>query len=330
MMVLLRFCPSCGVKLPQLSTVRYCSNCGENLADFTANETVQAEPLAVVPAGKPEPGNDQVKTYAEVVRRYDQLIADLQAQGLDEGEIRRQGAALFTRLKAQLPVRSAAFNSKRIAFAKPEIYARSEEHYSVVLKSSGNKERVTKRLSEVLRRGPVATRMAVDMVPCIILYKSKAKDMQEVTAIFQDEHLHYTVIKGEFDPDTSVEKTIPGFTGLTSELQLMLQNAPAMLWLGEQIQMIVSDVEREGEPGVLAVTDQALYIFSGLDDDRQADWQIIPYDRLAEVVIHDDQGGALELIYQGYGREEWLRSVNQEQLERVYEHVRLALARQKR
>ncbi|MEN6565365.1 MAG: zinc ribbon domain-containing protein [Veillonellales bacterium] len=256
----LRFCPSCGGKLPpQTEGIRFCPFCGENLLRF-----------------------------AETERENEQDHAN----GLGE---------------------------------KTEILA--EKYYTVVLKSCGNKERLAKRLSEVLRRGLTATRMAVDMVPCVIMYKSKACDIESVVRILEDENLYYTVIRGNFDFSVSIENIIPGFLDLDEQLQLTLRNTPAALWLGEQVRLVVPEVLAEDRLGSLVVTDRSLYVFPDSAGERRTEWFTIPYAHLAEVVNHREQSGELELIYKEYNREEWLRIDNGEQLEKVYEQIRRGLLR---
>jgi hypothetical protein len=283
-------------------------------------EAVAASADAAVTAG-------QVKTFADVALRYDRFIAELRAQGLDEAEIRRQAADMFARLKEQLPTRPTAFAVRQTAAGGLSTAAPAEDYYSVVLKSSGDKERLTKRLSAVLRRGLTATRMAVDMVPGIIIYKSKESDIQAAVAIFEEERLHYSILKGDFATEVPVEKLIPGFAAMDSGLQLVFRDTPAALWLGERVCLVVGEMELEGEPATLAATDRGLYIFGGFVAGQRPQWRIIPYSRLADAVRHSGRHGALELVYHEPGREEWLRIADEALLDRVHEHIRLALGR---
>ena len=83
-----------------------------------------------------------------------------------------------------------------------------------------------------------------------------------------------------------------------------------------------------GKPlgGVLVTTDRALY-FSASAGGQAADWQAVPFYRLAEVILAD-RGGTIELVDKGDARKARLSSADQERLGSVYEHLRLALARQ--
>lgn len=324
--MLLRFCPSCGGRLPQVAAVKYCPSCGENLTALIVPETGTSKSHSDTPNARSAVAAE-VKSTTDFMNSYDQFIANLQSQGLGEAEVRRQATAMFAKLKAQLPARSNRhFLIEKVKSDNKNMH--SDEHYSVVLKSIGDKERLTRRLSEVLRRGMTATRIAVEMVPCIIVYKSRLADIQAAVSIFEDERLHYTVLKGDFETNVPVEEVIPGFSRMSNELKRLLRNAPVVLWLGEKVHVVVPEVEVEGELGVLVATDRGLYIFTGPPGGQHTEWQIIPYSRLTEVILHDDGGGALEFINKRYSREAWLRIADERYLGQVYDHIRQALARQ--
>ncbi|MDR3565805.1 MAG: zinc ribbon domain-containing protein [Negativicutes bacterium] len=318
-MRVLRFCPACGGKLPQAAVVKFCAHCGENLAQFTAPENAPPKSPADLPVAAVAFAEYEVKTYADVVRFCDQFIIDQQGQGLDQAEIQRRAAVLFAKLKAQLPVLSKPVIAKKMIPAALPPDGQAEDHYSVVLKSCGDKARLTTRLSEVLRRGLTATRMAVDMVPCIIVYKSKLQDIQAAVAIFEDEQLHYTVIQGDFAATTTVETMISGFSRLDGRLQNLFANTPPVLWLGEQIQL-VTEGKWEDEPGALVATDKAVYFFRRTMDGRYAEWRVTPYHRLDEV-FSADQAGALAMIFQEDGREERMFIADPELLAQMYDVV---------
>lgn len=193
------------------------------------------------------------------------------------------------------------------------------EHYSVVLKSCGNQQRVIERLSKVLCRSLTATRMAVELIPCIVLYKSKAAAVQAVTTIFEEERLHYTVITGE------ARASAPALPGLDQEMQYLLNHAPAGLWLGESIRMVVSSVERKSGFAALIATDCGLYLFNRPFTGTCLDRVIIPYARLSDVIL--THGHQLILVDKEDGAEDWLRIAEAGQLKRLYEIIQQALLR---
>lgn len=181
----------------------------------------------------------------------------------------------------------------------------SQNQLSVVLKSSSNKERLACRLSQVLKRTATATRMAVDLAPCLILYKSKAEDVKTTVAIFEEEGSAYTVIAGDFEASTPVEQLIAGYNQLDRETQVLLQATPPALWLGEDIRAIIPDAELENERGLLVITGKNLCFLSSQVKDGRSRWQITPHSRIAEVIEQpEDNGGHIEVIYREFGRED--------------------------
>jgi len=203
--------------------------------------------------------------------------------------------------------------------------SQSDDYYSIVLKTCGNKERLVKRLSKVLSRSLTATQLAVALVPCVILYKSKETAIQAVCGILDEEQLHYAVIKGDFEFVIPHSETDPLLATLDNELRDLLGNVPAGLWLGEKIQVIVPAVEHQGNFGTLVATERALYLISKTYSDQP--WLIIPFFSLADVILSNHRYGEIDLIYKQYGCDEFLRIDDGVQLARLYEHLKAALAK---
>ncbi|WP_312520994.1 zinc ribbon domain-containing protein [Anaerospora sp.] len=182
-------------------------------------------------------------------------------------------------------------------------FVNNREQFSVVLKSIRNKDRLAGRLSQVLKRTAIATRMAVDLAPCLILYKSKAEDVKSAVAIFEEEGSAYTVINGDFETTTPVKQLIAGYHQLDRESQLLLEATPAALWLGEEFRLIIPDVGLENERGLLVITGRNLcFIASQAGKSR---WNITPYSQIAEIIEKQDgSGGFVEVIYREFGRED--------------------------
>lgn len=316
-----RFCPACGDKLPETGKTRFCPACGEKLepmfAVAAAGEHRMDEASPAV-GGKP---GEVAASPAEMLRRYETFLENCREAGMDKDEMRRQAQQLFDTLRAEQPehpkLTRAALPSEPVKQPDPA----DGPDYSVVLKTNGNKEQVARRLSQVLRRSLTATRMAVELVPCILVYKSKAGDIENVRRILEEENLHYAVIKGEVAA-ASLEQKISGFSKLAVKVQQRLRQCPAALWLGEEISAVVHNISLEGSVGLLVVTDQGLYFFP---DAPGGQWIAVPFSQLAEVVLHKEPDSELELVYKAYNREEWLRIEDTEQLEQVYEQIRQGL-----
>ncbi len=270
-----------------------------------------------------------VSTTADVVSCCDQFVADQSRRGMAEAEVRAQEADLFRRLKAKLPPR----------MEKPRLVVRSatkatnhqpasdnEGRLTVVLKACPDKARLAGRLSRVLRRGTTATRMAVDMAPCVILYKSKADAAQLAIAVFEDEGSAYAVVAGDFEVNATVNQLIEGYDNLERDVQSLFAATPPALWLGEDIRAIITDVELEHEQGLLIVTGGNLCFLSGPIKDGRAQWLVIPYSRIAEVVDHpDSSGGMLEVIYREFGREDLFRFSDEGSFQQAFGEISRAI-----
>lgn len=194
-----------------------------------------------------------------------------------------------------------------------------EEFYSVILKSSGDKERLTRRLSDVLQRSLIATRMAVEMVPCVILYKSRVSAMKQVIAILQSENLHYAVIKGEFKGEAHAERVIPGFFQLDNDLQDRLTRLPEKLWLGEKVYIVVPDARLDDQPGTLVVTDLGVFFLEEPASSKEPVWRIVSYYSLTKVVMVDER--SVLALFDKRGREIWLEIINDHQRKLVAEYL---------
>lgn len=313
----LRFCPACGNKLPETGKIRFCPACGEKLEPVFA-AAAAGEPSMTgdaAPVGS-KPGETPASP-AEMLRCHETVLTNCQKAERDKDEIHQQTQPLFDRVKEQ-PDHSRLTRTLLPAEPVRQPEPAHGADYSVVLKTNGNKEQVARRLSQVLRRSLTATRMAVELVPCILLYKSKAGDIEAVRRILEEENLHYVVIKGEVAAG-SPEQIIPKFTRLAAQVQQRLRQCPAALWLGEEIRTVVCDSSLEDSLGLLVLTDQGLYFFP---DAPAGQWLTIPFSQLSEVVLHKEPDSELELVYKAYNREEWLHISNTEQLEQVYEQIR--------
>lgn len=205
----------------------------------------------------------------------------------------------------QQPEPSTPFCSIPSVAKEKTAFLNNSEQLSVVLKSSRNKERLAGRLSQVLKRTAIATRMAVDLAPCLILYKSKAEDVETAVAIFEEEGSAYTVISGDFETATPVRQLIAGYNQLDRESQLLLEATPAALWLGEEFRAIIPDVGLENERGLLIVTGKNLCFIASQAKAGKSSWYIMPHSQIAEIIEkQDEDGGFVEVIYREFGRED--------------------------
>lgn len=308
---MMRFCPACGGRLPQGEGIRFCMHCGQKLAELVPEEdgflAAAAEPVAgiVLP-----PVPDHTPTAGAVPQRAP-------VQPGRQVMPRRTVVVDKSAGKAATETRNAAPAAGQ---------GKTDEQYSVVLKMIADKERLIGRLSQVLNRGTTATRMAVELVPGVIVYKNSAADIRPVLDILNGEGLYYTVIRGDFDMKLSLHERIPDFARLDGGVQQLLTQVPAGLWLGETVQFVCDEVLWENDSHVLVVTDQALYMINQPALDQPPAWRIIPFAQLANVALHAEDE-ELECLFKEYGREECLHIQNQDDLTQVYRYLSQVLAK---
>ncbi|SHJ28017.1 hypothetical protein [Propionispora hippei] len=308
---MMRFCPACGGRLPQGEGIRFCVHCGQKLAGLIpeGDEFLAAAAEPVVGVVLPSVADDTT-------------LADAAPRRLPV----QPGRAVRPRRIAVVdkPAGPVITENRRAAPAAGP--GTTAEQYSVVLKTIADKERLIGRLSQVLNRGTTATRMAVELVPGVIVYKNSAADIRPVLDILNGEGLYYTVIRGDFDMKLSLHERIPDFARLDGALQQLLAQVPAGLWLGETVQLVCDEVLWENGSHVLVVTDQALYMINQPELDQPPAWRIIPYTQLANVALHAEDE-ELECLFKEYGREECLHIQDQADLIQVYRYLSQVLAR---
>lgn len=322
-----QFCPSCGGQLPAGGMAKFCPDCGVKLSQ--SDETAvtlyaQAESTAIL---EWEAAN--VSTMADVMACCDRFIAEQTGKGLSEEAVRVLAGDLFRLLKTKLPPRKQKpqpIVNPAVQAARVQMTGSDQDRLSVVLKACTDKERLAGRLCGVLRRGVNATRMAVDMAPCVILYKSKADDAQSAIAIFEDEGSAYAVVTGDFEANAPVDRLIEGYHTLNSNAKMLLSATPPALWLGEDIRAIIPDVELDHEEGLLIITGRNLCFLSQPVQASRAQWLVVPYSRIAEIVDHPNpSGGVIEVIYNQFGREDLFRFYDQESFHQAYEEIGRAM-----
>lgn len=309
---MMRFCPACGGRLPQVEGTRFCVHCGQKLAGLM-QEGDELLPVAAEP----------VKGIARPsVPEQTSLAVAAPANRTVQSERHK-------RFKRTVPVDKPAGTkvaSPVSSGVKPAGKETAEEQYSVVLKTIADKERLIERLSRVLSRGVTATRMAVELVPGVIVYKNSAADIRPVLDILNGEGLYYTVIQGDFDMKLSLHERIPDFARLDGALQQLLAQVPAGLWLGETVRFVCDEVVWENSSHVLAVTDQALYLISLPAAGEPPAWRIIPFAQLANVALHAEDE-ELECLFKEYGREACLQIADRTDLTEVYRYLSQVLAK---
>jgi len=154
-----------------------------------------------------------------------------------------------------------------------------DENYTVILKSCPEKDLMFIKLTEILRRDSFAIRLAVQLIPSVLMYKSKLSEILPVLQICRAEGAVFSVVRGDF----SLKVVFPD--KVLEELSLVERNlvsvSPPALWLGEVIYFAVGKVVSKGKQGILVLSDHHLYFIS--DDQQKFAYAIIPLETIVSV-----------------------------------------------
>ncbi len=153
------------------------------------------------------------------------------------------------------------------------------QYYSLILKGCSRRENLRLHLENVLLRGKLAIKMAIDQMPSIIIYKGKVNNILEILPIFTAEKAAITVTLGDIPLPLPLEEIYPHFSELSPELQTLLTHVPKNLWLGEIIHLIIP-AKLLDETGALIISSHAIYFIDKPAEDTNCRWLIIPYTQI--------------------------------------------------
>lgn len=154
-----------------------------------------------------------------------------------------------------------------------------DANYTVVLKYCPNKEELFSRLTGLLQRDRFAVRLAVEMTPAILMYKSNWVDVLPVTKACQAVGALFSVVCGE----VAFQHAFPD--SLLSELsqneQYLIKKSPPALWLGETLYCAVGQIESKGKRGVLVLSSYYLYFVFG--DSQHVEYEMTPLNQMVRI-----------------------------------------------
>ncbi len=157
--------------------------------------------------------------------------------------------------------------------------ARPDEDYTVVLKFCPDKEALFAKLAGLLKRDKFAIRLAVELAPAVLMYKSKFAEVLPVMKECYAAGALLTVFCG----DVTLKGNFPEnlLVNLSSAQQDLIKTSPPALWLGETVYCAAGQIQWQGRPGVLVLSSHYLYFVYG--NGRQTAYQLTPVDRIGSV-----------------------------------------------
>lgn len=302
---LFKYCPFCGQKLVPTGSMffKYCPECGGKLEHINSIKPIEL-PLA------------EIKCVEE--QKPMQTIV-----GEEQG-IRMEAEQFFAKLKGKV----LAVNMCQTT--KPSEETGSDAYYSIILKSCENKEHLARALKQVFTRSFLATRMAIDNMPGILVYKGKVEGMAPIIRVLQSQNSSFSIVPGNFNFKTQLPAIFPNFNSLFPEVQNLIKGTPLNLWLGENILGVFPDVYQEslGEEnkGSLVISDQAIYFV--YKEFTTADYLsvVIPYRGIEQLFLEEGREyDGLVINYKDGRDEDMLVIADELILSEAYEVSRKAM-----
>ena len=276
--ILMKFCPFCGGNLEKSASqkFKFCPFCGKPLQLSGIEPPITTEmpitPLSPnVTASVDYTPYEQVSCMDDVIKNGERFIQDRLREGLPENEIRPLAAELMMHLKSKIP---AKIKHSPVTPALKADSLQMSSFYSIVLKNCSRRENLARRLGTVLLRGYFAIRLAIDNMPCIIVYKGKCSELPSLISLFREEGAAITVIAGDFEARITIPQIFSSLH-LSDEMLLFLNHFPHQLWLGDHpyAAVFAQSMDRDG---ILVVTDQAFYFV--YRPGNSCEWFILPHN----------------------------------------------------
>jgi hypothetical protein len=192
---------------------------------------------------------------------------------------------------------------------------------SIMLKHAIDTRKLVRNLDKVLLRGVFAIRLAVDNMPCIILYKNKGEDVVNLVKIFMEDQASISVIPGDFNDNVTVEQIFPMFAALAPHMQQIIKKVPVKLWIGDKPLGVFPIIYRDNNAGIFAITDKNLYIIVNNNSEYQS--LAISYTLLSKVKIEDR---SLQFIYKNEQFESVVFNLKQDALQ-SFQYIRQIVQR---
>lgn len=168
------------------------------------------------------------------------------------------------------------------------------EYYSIILKNAPNKQTLVQKLEKILLRGSFAVRLAVDMVPSIIVYKAKGEDIMHLDEVFMTEEASTSIIAGDFNNKPMIQDVFTMFDTLEREVRKVIRPLPINLWIGDDIKGCFPNTYREKHEGITIITDKNIYFVANEIGILRYQWFVRSYHLLSKILMEDD---CLRLIY---------------------------------
>ena len=254
-----QYCPFCGGILAFPESFFFCPHCGKKLQKkepkykkkFKKRKTEQTDGF------NPSSGKATILLQSELSMEPCQNINE---NSIDEEKLATQQmnrAAVST--ACEITDHSLKTNATVGTAFLPAL---PDETHTVILKFCPDKERLFIKLTKILRRDSFAIRLAVELIPAVLMYKSKLSEVLPVIQACRAEGALFSIISGDFTLTADFPPAV--LAELSVGEQDLIKNSPPTLWLGETIHFAVGKVMSNGKEGLLVLSNHHLYfVFTG-------------------------------------------------------------------
>jgi gas vesicle protein len=273
---LYQYCPFCGGILAFPESFLFCPHCGKKIQKkepkykkkFKKRKTEQTDGL------KPSSGEVAISLQSEQSKESCQNINE---NSIDEEKLATQqmnGAAVSVVCEITAPSLK-----KNATVGTTFLPALPDETHTVILKFCPEKEQLFIKLTKILRRDSFAIRMAVELVPAVLMYKSKLSEVLPVIQVCRAVGALFSIVSGDFTLTVDFSPAV--LAELSIREQDLIKNSPPTLWLGETIHFAVGKVMSNGKRGLLVLSNHHLYfVFTG---NQGFEYVMIPLERVVAV-----------------------------------------------
>lgn len=271
-----QYCPFCGGELACSEAFHFCPHCGKKLQKSERKHKKKLKKLK----NTREDGAHSVTEAATVnlpTERRQQL-----------GQPNNENSTLEEQLTTQQI--NVAVVSSAGELADPLLSDSSTEgmaclpalpegFYTVILKSCPDKERLFSKLTEILRRDSFAIRLAVELIPTVLMYKSKLAEVLSVMRVCHDAGALCSIVSGDLISTVSFPQAV--LAELSVSEQDLIKKSPPNLWLGETIHFAVGKVMSKGKQGLLILSNHHLYFVT--TDNQKFAYDMLPLETVVSV-----------------------------------------------
>lgn len=192
----------------------------------------------------------------------------------DKHKVKRK----LAKQEVSVAIPDLSFNPE-VPEATAALLSAADENCTLVLKYCPNKEELFRKLTGLLQRERFAVRLAIDMTPAILMYKSHWVDVLPVMTACQSVGALFSVIRGEVVshdpfPDSLLRE-------LAESEQDLIKKSPPALWLGETLYCVVGQVESKAKRGVLILSNHYLYFV--FNDSQHITYEMTPLDQMIHI-----------------------------------------------